>query len=69
MPTALIYSCAGAFAGVLSTPYEWVAINILVTLTVGVLLGIASAKIAAAITPKEKAAVQEKTAVREKPAV
>lgn len=60
---------AGAFAGVLSTPYEWVAINILVTLTIGVVLGIASAKLAAAITPKEKAAVQEKTAVREKPAV
>jgi hypothetical protein len=44
----------GAFAGVLSTPYEWVAINILATLTIGVVLGIASAKIAAAITPKER---------------
>ena len=51
----------GAFAGVLSTPYIWVSINILVTLTIGVALGLASAKIAAAITPKEKVAVEEKT--------
>ena len=42
----------GAFAGVLSTPYIWVAINILVTLTIGALLGAASQKITAAITPK-----------------
>jgi Protein of unknown function (DUF1097) len=43
----------GAFAGVLSTPYIWVFINILVTLTIGVLLGAASAKITAAITRPE----------------
>jgi hypothetical protein len=39
-----------------------VSINILVTLTIGVALGLASAKIAAAITPKEKVAVRAKTA-------
>ena len=43
---------AGAFGGVLSTPYGWVFVNVLVTLTIGSLLGIASAKLAAAITPK-----------------
>ena len=41
---------AGAFGGVLSTPYGWVFINVLVTLTIGCLLGIASAKLAAALT-------------------
>lgn len=46
----------GAFGGILSTPYIWVFVNILVTLTIGVLLGAASAKISAAITPKERAA-------------
>jgi hypothetical protein len=46
----------GAFAGILSTPYEWVAINIFVTLTIGAVLGITSAKLAAAITPKERTA-------------
>lgn len=56
----------GAFAGVLSTPYGWVAVNIFVTLTIGVLLGFASAKIAAAITPKERPARAE-TEVREAP--
>jgi hypothetical protein len=56
----------GAFAGVLSTPYIWVSINILVTLTIGVALGLASAKIAAAIAPEEKTAVEKKTAVEEK---
>jgi hypothetical protein len=43
---------AGAFGGVLSTPYGWVFINILVTLTIGALLGLASAKISAALAPK-----------------
>ena len=46
----------GAFGGVLSTPYGWVFVNILVTLMIGTVLGIASAKISAAITPKEKTA-------------
>jgi len=44
----------GAFGGVLSTPYIWVAINILVTLTIGCLLGAASQRITAAITPKPR---------------
>lgn len=43
---------AGAFGGVLSTPYGWVFINILVTLMIGCLLGAASQKLSAAITPK-----------------
>lgn len=43
---------AGAFGGVLSTPYTWVFINILVTLMIGCLLGAASQRLTAAITPK-----------------
>jgi hypothetical protein len=43
---------AGAFGGVLSTPYGWVFVNILVSLTFGVVLGFASQKITAAVTPK-----------------
>jgi hypothetical protein len=43
---------AGAFGGVLSTPYTWVFIDILVTLTIGALLGLGSAKISAAVGPK-----------------
>jgi hypothetical protein len=42
----------GAFGGVLSTPYGWVFVNILVTLTIGCLLGAASTRLTAAITPK-----------------
>jgi hypothetical protein len=45
---------AGAFGGVLSTPYGWVFVNILVTLMIGVLLGAASARLAAALTPKPR---------------
>ena len=46
---------AGAFGGVLSTPYIWVSINVLVTLTIGVLLGAASARLAAVFTlPKRE---------------
>ena len=43
---------SGAFGGVLSTPYIMVCVNILVTLTIGVLLGAASQKLTAAITPR-----------------
>jgi hypothetical protein len=46
---------AGAFGGVLSTPYGWVFVNILVTLTIGCVLGVASQKLAAAITPRPRA--------------
>jgi len=45
---------SGAFGGVLSTPYPWVFVNILVTLTIGVLLGVASQKLTAAVTPKAR---------------
>ena len=42
---------AGAFGGVLSTPYAWVWINILVTLLFGCALGLLSVKLTAMITP------------------
>lgn len=48
----------GAFGGVLSTPWGWVWFNVLVTLVCGVVLGILSAKIAAVLTPKPKAAAE-----------
>jgi hypothetical protein len=52
---------SGAFSGVLSTPYGFVALNIAVTMLVGVVFGMASARIAALITPRtsEAAAVDE----------
>ena len=46
---------AGAFGGVLSTPYVWVCISVLATLIIGSLLGLASAWLSAAITPKPRA--------------
>jgi hypothetical protein len=46
----------GAFGGVISTPWGWVWFNTFITLICGIVLGILSAKIAAAITPKPKAA-------------
>lgn len=46
----------GAFAGVLSTPYGWVWISALATLVLGAVLGIISAKVTAAVTPKPRAA-------------
>ena len=49
---------SGAFGGVLSTPWGWVLFNTLVTLVCGVILGILSAKIAAVLTPKPKAAAE-----------
>lgn len=48
----------GAFGGVISTPWGWVWFSVLVTLLCGVVLGILSAKIAAALTPKPKAAAE-----------
>ena len=50
---------SGAFGGLISTPWGWVWFNVLVTLVCGIILGIASAKITAAITPKPKAAPAE----------
>ncbi|MEO2139198.1 MAG: hypothetical protein ABGX91_03030 [Thermoleophilia bacterium] len=46
----------GAFAGLISTPWAWVWFNTLVTLIVGVILGIVSGKLAALLTPKPKEA-------------
>jgi hypothetical protein len=46
----------GAFAGIISTPWTYVWLNTLVTLVCGCILGIVSAKVAAAITPKPRAA-------------
>lgn len=45
---------AGAFGGVLSTPYGWVFVNITVTLVIGVLLGAASVRLAGVLTPKPR---------------
>jgi hypothetical protein len=42
---------AGAFGGVLSTPAEWVFVSSLVSLLAGVLLGLASVKLAGLLTP------------------
>jgi len=47
---------SGAFGGVISTPWAYVWLNTLVTLVCGCILGIVSAKVAAAITPKPRAA-------------
>jgi hypothetical protein len=47
---------AGAFGGLISTPWAWVWFSTWVTLVCGVVLGIISAKVTAAITPKPKAA-------------
>jgi hypothetical protein len=43
---------AGAFGGVISTPYGWVAVNVFFTLMVGCLCGLASARLAGVLTPK-----------------
>ena len=45
---------AGAFGGVISTPYGWVWVSILATLTVGVGLGMLSTWLAALLTPKPR---------------
>jgi hypothetical protein len=45
----------GAFLGVISTPWGWVWFDVLVTLVCGVVLGLVSAKVTAAVTPKPKA--------------
>jgi hypothetical protein len=46
---------AGAFGGVLSTPYGWVVVDVLVTLMIGVVLGMLSTRLAAVLTPKPRA--------------
>ena len=52
---------AGAFGGVISTPIGWVFVSVLATLTIGVLLGMLSTRLAALLTPKPKVAAQEAT--------
>jgi hypothetical protein len=47
----------GAFSGVLSTPYGFVALNIAVTMMIGLVFGMASARIAALASPKTSEAV------------
>jgi hypothetical protein len=47
---------SGAFGGLISLPWQWVWFDTWVTLVCGVILGIISAKVTAAITPKPKAA-------------
>lgn len=42
---------AGAFGGVLSTPYGWVYVNVVATLLLGVVFGYASSLVTNAITP------------------
>jgi len=49
----------GAFGGLISTSWQWVWFDTWVTLVCGVILGIVSAKVTAAITPKPKAAAPE----------
>ena len=48
----------GAGAGLLSTPWGWVWFDTWVTLVCGCILGIISAKLAAVLTPKPKAAAE-----------
>jgi hypothetical protein len=50
---------AGAFGGVISTPYGWVFVSILATLTIGVGLGMLSTRLAALFTPKPRAVASE----------
>ncbi len=50
---------AGAFGGVISTPYGWVFVSVLVTLTLGVGLGMLSTRLAALLTPKPRAVATE----------
>ena len=50
---------AGAFGGVISTPFGWVYVSILATLTIGVVLGMLSTRLAALLTPKPRAVAPE----------
>lgn len=54
----------GAFGGVLSTPYGWVAINVAVTLLIGCLFGTVSVKFAGLLTPKPREAGSGTTEAR-----
>ncbi|MCC6830837.1 MAG: DUF1097 domain-containing protein [Thermoleophilia bacterium] len=50
---------SGAFAGALSTPFGWVWFDALVTLVIGAVLGVISAKVAALLTPRPRPAHAE----------
>ncbi len=54
----------GAFAGVLSTPYVWVWVSITVSLLCGCVLGLASARLTALVTPRPRATVETDPAPR-----
>ena len=58
---------SGAFSGVLSTPYGFVALNMAVTMLVGIVFGMASARIAALITPSPEAAAVDEHAEGTRP--
>jgi hypothetical protein len=57
----------GAFGGVLSTPYGFVALNVAVTMLIGLLCGVVSARVAALITPTPEAAVVDQHAEGARP--
>jgi hypothetical protein len=48
----------GAFGGLISTPWAWVWFDVWITLVCGVILGIVSAKVAAVLTPRPRAAAE-----------
>src|SRR5262245_15575704 len=48
----------GAFGGLISTPWAWVWFSVWVTLVCGIILGIVSAKVAAVLTPRPRAAAE-----------
>lgn len=50
---------AGAFAGVLSTPFQWVWLSVFVTLICGAVLGLVSAKVTQVVTPRPRAEAAE----------
>jgi hypothetical protein len=54
--TSPLTAGAGAFSGVLSTPFPWVFLDTLATLVCGLILGIISTKIASVLTPRPKPA-------------
>lgn len=58
----------GAFGGVLSTPYGFVALNVAVTMLIGLLCGVVSARVAALITPTPEAAAVDQHAEGARPA-
>ena len=49
---------AGAFGGVLSTPYGYVWLNVIVTMFIGIVFGYLSSTITAAITPSTEEAAE-----------